>query len=110
MPIKKRSPLTEDERAARIAAFGDAATAQHDGPGETSESAAATRATVTTKAEPKLDEEAEETVAPTTLIRWPKDGHLRVEIGQIAKEEDRSVHSMILRLLRDGIDAHNAKR
>lgn len=110
MAIKKRTPLTEEERAAKIAAFGDAATPQPDAPAETPEPAPPARAPRTTRSAPKPDAEVEETVAPTTLIRWPKDKQLRVEIGQIAKEEDRSVHAMILRLLRDGIDAHNAKR
>jgi hypothetical protein len=110
--IKKRSTLTEEERAAKIAAFGDAATPQTDARAETPEPASAAPAAKTprtTRAAPAADTEAGESVAPTTLIRWGKDKELRAEIGQIAKQEDRSVHAMILRLLRDGIDAYHSK-
>ncbi|WP_295792168.1 hypothetical protein [uncultured Microbacterium sp.] len=100
MPIKKRTPLTEEERAAKIAAFGDAATAQPDAP--------AARAPRVTKAPPKID--ADKDLAGTTLIRWPRDKELQIAIARIAKEEDRSQHAMILRLLRQAVDAYNAKR
>lgn len=106
MAIKKRTALSEEERAAKIAAFGDAATPQPEAPAETPQAAPAARAPRTTKAAPAPDGEA---VAPS-LIRWGKEKELRAEIGRIADEEDRSVNAMILRLLRDGVDAYNAKR
>lgn len=108
MGIKKRATLTEEERAAKIAAFGDAATPRPDAPAETPEPAPAARAPRTTKAAPKVDTDKD--LADTTLIRWPKDKELQIAIAQLAKEEDRSQHAMILRLLRQGVDAHHAKR
>jgi hypothetical protein len=105
--IKKRTALSEEERAAKIAAFGDAASPRSEAPAEAPQAAPAARAPRTTKAAPSPDEE---TVPAPSLIRWGKDKDLRAEIGRIADEEDRSVNAMILRLLRDGIDAYNAKR
>lgn len=110
MAIKKRSMLTEEERAAKIAAFGDAATSQMDAPAETPELAPTLTAAQTPGTSLEVKAEAGESVAQTTLIRWPKDKELRIAIGQIAKAEERSVHAMILRLLRNGVDTYNAKR
>ncbi|WP_065961527.1 hypothetical protein [Curtobacterium sp. UCD-KPL2560] len=108
MAIKERTPLTEEERAAKIAAFGDAATQHPDAPAETPGPASAARAPRTTKPAPKVD--ADKDLADTTLIRWPKDKELQIAVAQIAKEEHRSKHAMSLRLLRQGVDAYHAKQ
>lgn len=108
MAIKKRTALSEEERAAKIAAFGDAATPQPEAPAETPQAAPPTRAPRSTKAAPAAD--ADKELAASTIVRWPKDKVLQKAVAEIAAAEDRSVHAMILRLLRDGVDAYHAKR
>lgn len=102
MAIKKRTPKTEAERAAAIAAFGDGATLQSGTPAETPAPARAARASTA----PPVSETSHE-VPRTSLVRWT-DEDLPRAIQRIAAAEDRSFHKTMLQLLRRGVDDYDS--
>lgn len=102
MAIKKRVPKTEEERAAAIAAFGDAATAQPDAPVEAPAPSRTARAST---ARPAVETSGE--VPKTSLLRWA-DEDLPRAIQRIAASEDRSFHKTMLQLLRRGVDDYDS--
>ena len=108
MPIKKRSPKTEEERAAAIAAFVDGATVQ---PEADAEAGPATPAAPRTPRAPARRSTPEPTgdVPATSLVRWA-DEDLPRDIQRIAAAEDRSFHKTMLQLLRRGVDDYDANR
>lgn len=103
MAIKKRTPKTEEERAAAIAAFGDGATVQPDAPAEAFVPARTARASTA----PPVTETSGE-VPKTSLVRWA-DEDLPRSIQRIAAVEDRSFHKTMLQLLRRGVDDYDAR-
>jgi hypothetical protein len=106
MTIKKRSPKTEEERAAAIAAFGDGATPQ---PEVREEAAAPATGRGPRKATRRPTAEPTGDVPVTSLVRWA-DEDLPRDIQRIAAAEDRSFHKTMLQLLRRGVDDYNAER
>ena len=99
MAIKKRTPKTEEERAAAIAAFGDGATMRPDAP-------ALARVPSGARATPKAEELSGD-VPKTSLIRWA-DEDLPRAIQRIAAAEDRSFHKTMLQLLRRSVDDYES--
>jgi hypothetical protein len=110
MAIKKRTPQTEEERAAAIAAFGDGAVPQAETPSPTQSSPSTPSAPRTRRAAARRPA-AEPTgdVPSTSLVRWA-DEELPRAIQRIAAAEDRSFHKTMLQLLRRGVDDYDAKR
>lgn len=108
MPIKKRSPKTEEERAAAIAAFGDGATAQPEAEAAPPAPAAAAARTPRTPTRRSTPEPAGD-VPSTSLVRWA-DEDLPRDIQRIAAAEDRSFHKTMLQLLRRGVDDYDTNR
>lgn len=114
MAIKKRTPQTEEERAAAIAAFGDGAVPQTEtpAPSEASPSTPPARTSVPRTARtPARRPAAEPTgdVPSTSLVRWA-DEELPRAIQRIAAAEDRSFHKTMLQLLRRGVDDYDAQQ
>lgn len=112
MPIKKRAPQTEEERAAAIAAFGDAATPQVSEPDAAPAAPAPKTAQKTTPAKTRTPRPAAEPtgdVPATSLVRW-SDEELPRAIQRIAAAEDRSFHKTMLQLLSRGVDDYDANR
>lgn len=113
MAIKKRTPQSEAERAAAIAAFGDGAVPQpEEAPAQASPSAppgqpSAPRTARTSTRRPAGEPAAD--VPSTSLVRWA-DEELPRAIQRIAAAEDRSFHKTMLQLLRQAADAYNAKK
>jgi len=108
MPIKKRTPQTDAEREAAIAAFGAGATAPAgEAPPAPAESTPA-RTTRPPKAR-KAAATAEPTgdVPSTSLVRWA-DEDLPRAVQRIAAAEDRSFQKTMLLLIRRGVDAYDA--
>jgi hypothetical protein len=97
MAIKTRTPQSDAEREAAIAAFGAGATA----PARTTRPPKARKATAA--AEPPGD------VPSTSLVRWA-DEDLPRAVQRIAAAEDRSFQKTMLLLIRRGVDAYDADR
>jgi len=108
MAIKKRTPRTEEERAAAIAAFGDGATAQPEAAPAVPAPAAGAARTPRTPARRSTPEPAGD-VPATSLLRWA-DEDLPRAIQRIAAAEDRSFHKTMLQLLRRGVDDYDTNR
>lgn len=102
MAIKKRTPQTDAEREAAIAAFGAGAT-----PPEDEAPAAPVRATRPSKARATRPAEPSGDVPSTSLVRWA-DEDLPRAVQRIAATEDRSFQKTMLLLIRRGVDAYDA--
>jgi hypothetical protein len=114
MAIKKRTPQTEEERAAAIAAFGDGAVPQAETPAPTQSSPSTPPAQPSAPRTPRTAArrpaaEATGDVPSTSLVRWA-DEELPRAIQRIAAAEDRSFHKTMLQLLRRGVDDYDAKQ
>lgn len=108
MAIKKRTPQTDAEREAAIAAFGAGATAPAgETPPAPAEPAPArtTRAPRARKATPATEPTGD--VPSTSLVRWA-DEDLPRAVQRIAAAEDRSFQKTMLLLIRRGVDAYDA--
>lgn len=101
MAIKKRTPKTDAEREAAIAAFGAGAAATDDAPAAATQAARPPKARTPRASEPSGD------VPATSLVRWA-DEDLPRAVQRIAKAEDRSFHKAMLLLIRRGVDAYDA--
>lgn len=110
MAIKKRTPKTDAEREAAIAAFGAGAAATDDAPATATPAAAAPHTARPPKARtprtPRTSEPSGD-VPATSLVRWA-DEDLPRAVQRIAKAEDRSFHKAMLLLIRRGVDAYDA--
>ncbi len=107
MAIKKRTPKTDAEREAAIAAFGAGAAATDDTAAAPASAAAAPQATRPPKARTPRASEPTGDVPATSLVRWA-DEDLPRAVQRIAKAEDRSFHKAMLLLIRRGVDAYDA--
>jgi len=108
MAIKKRTPQTDAEREAAIAAFGAGATPPED-DAPTAPAAATSQATRPPKSRANRAAVPSGDVPSTSLVRWA-DEDLPRAIQRIAAAEDRSFHKTMLQLLRQAADAYNAKK
>ncbi|PYY56525.1 hypothetical protein DEJ17_10980 [Curtobacterium sp. MCSS17_011] len=97
MAIKKRTPQTDAEPEAAIAAFGAGATPPEDEAPAAPVPAAPPRAT------------SSGDVPSTSLVRWA-DEDLPCAIQRIAAAEDRSFQKTMLLLIRRGVDSYDATR
>lgn len=106
MAIKKRSPQTDAEREAAIAAFGAGATAT---PGEAPAEPTPANPARTSRPPKARKTAAEPTgdVPATSLVRWA-DEDLPRAVQRIAATEDRSFQKTMLLLIRRGVDAYDA--
>jgi hypothetical protein len=106
MPIKKRTPTTDAEREAAIAAFGAGATPPDD-DAPTAPAAATPQATRPPKARANRTAVPSGDVPSTSLVRWA-DEDLPRAVQRIAAAEDRSFQKTMLLLIRRGVDAYDA--
>ena len=107
MAIKKRTPRTDAEREAAIAAFGAGATAPTgEAPAEPTPATPA-RSTRPPKARKTAAAEPTGDVPSTSLVRWA-DEDLPRAVQRIAAAEDRSFQKTMLLLIRRGVDAYDA--
>lgn len=107
MASKKRTPQTDAEREAAIAAFSTGATAAAgEAPAEPTPATPA-RTTRPPKARKTLAAEPTGDVPSTSLVRWADEGLPRA-VQRIAAAEDRSFQKTMLLLIRRGVDAYDA--
>jgi len=107
MAIKKRTPQTDAEREAAIAAFGAGATPPEDEAPAAPVPTATPRATRSSKARANRPAEPSGDVPSTSLVRWA-DEDLPRAVQRIAATEDRSFQKTMLLLIRRGVDAYDA--
>jgi hypothetical protein len=108
MAIKKRTPKTDAEREAAIAAFGaGAAPVDDESPAPAAPAAAAPAAARPPKSRSPRASEPTGDVPSTSLVRWA-DEDLPRAVQRIAAAEDRSFQKTMLLLLRRGVDAYDA--
>jgi hypothetical protein len=109
MAIKKRTPQTDAEREAAIAAFGAGATtpAGEAPPAPAEPTPAPARTTRPPKARKTPAAEPTGDVPSTSLVRWA-DEDLPRAVQRIAAAEDRSFQKTMLLLIRRGVDAYDA--